>query len=79
MRILNGLGDAQQLLGAQLLLRSGGGTGKVRKKPGGVKRFKKKAVRVAAKKRRSGKPAKLKKGSAAAKAFMSRLRAMRRK
>lgn len=77
MRILNGLGDSQQLLGAQMLLRNGNGKTakrrrKAKKKPA-VARVKKRG-KVRAKGKR-----KMVKGSAEAKAFMARLRKMRKK
>jgi hypothetical protein len=76
MRILNGLGDSQQLLGAQILLGNGNGTKKRRrkaKKKPAVARVKKRG-KVRAKGKR-----KMVKGSAEAKAFMARLRKMRKK
>lgn len=75
MGILNGLGDAQQLVGAQMLLRNGASTGAKRK------RTKKKpaAVARAVKRRAVRKPARLAKGSAAAKAYMAKLRKMRKR
>lgn len=76
MRILNGLGDSQQLLGAQMLLNNGNrGTKRRRKakKKSAVARVKKR-VKARAKGKR-----KMVKGSAEAKAFMARLRKMRKK
>lgn len=77
MRLLNGLGDSTQLIGAQMLLANG--NRKPRKR---TKARKKKSVTARVKKRgkvRAKRPAKMVKGSAAAKAFMARLRKMRKR
>lgn len=79
MKILNGLGDSQQLIGARLLLANGNGATKPRKRRS---KAKKKTAIARVKKRgkvRARKPARMTKGSAAAKAYMARLRKMRRK
>lgn len=80
MGILNGLGDSQQLIGAQMLLRNGMGNGngtrKRKTRAGKKKRVSAAAPRARAK--RGGK-VKLRKGSPEAKAFMARLRKMRKR
>lgn len=79
MKILHGLGDAQQLIGAQLVLNGRNGAQATRRKKRAATKAaarpkKKRAARAVAGKRKP-----LKKGSAEAKAFMARLRKMRRK
>jgi hypothetical protein len=76
MRILNGLGDSQQLIGAQMLLANGNGR---KRKRSATKKKRTAAARVKkrGKVRAKAKP-KLVKGSAAAKAYMARLRKMRK-
>lgn len=76
MGILNGLGDAQQLVGAQMLLRNGAASTGTKRK-----RTKKKPAAVARAVKRGAvrKPARLAKGSAAAKAYMAKLRKMRKR
>lgn len=76
MGILNGLGDAQQLVGAQMLLRNGSAS-----RPARRTKKKKQPVAVARAAKRGAvrkKAGRLTKGSAAAKAYMARLRKMRR-
>lgn len=76
MRILNGLGDSQQLIGAQMLLANGNGR---KRKRSATKKKRTAAARVKkrGKVRAKAKP-QLVKGSAAAKAYMARLRKMRK-
>ncbi len=78
MGILNGFGDGQQLVTAQMLLNGGRTRSATRKRKKASSRRKTKSVKRARTTKKRAPKARLVKGSAAAKAYMARIRKMRK-